>query len=217
MAASPWDQRYAGAGYVFGEEPNDWLAEQSARLLVGGRTVLSLGEGEGRNAAYLAKLGLQVTATDQSEVGLAKARRLAALRGVGFATLQADLRDLDMGVERWDGIVSIWCHLPSALRRVVHARVVRALKPNGWLILEAYGPGQLALGTGGPKDADMLAEEAGLKAELMGLEWHLAASKRRQVAEGQGHAGLSEVVQLVGRKPGVLEEDQHCSSRCDCV
>ena len=46
------------------------IAAAAERIPVG--PVLSLGEGEGRNAAYLAGLGHRVIAVDQSQVGLTK-------------------------------------------------------------------------------------------------------------------------------------------------
>jgi SAM-dependent methyltransferase len=213
MNAKIWDDRYSAADFAYGTVPNDWLKAQAGRLKPGAQ-VLCLAEGQGRNAAYLAGLGLAVTAVDQSAVGLAKAQALAKERGVAFKTVQADLADYDMGQQRWDAIVSIWCHLPSALRRDVHARACRALKPGGWLILEAYSPEQLALGTGGPKDADMLASEALLRQELLPLEWHASQSVRRDVHEGKLHAGPSAVVQMVGRKAGGEDEDAYEQFRC---
>lgn len=200
MGAQEWDERYGGEGYAYGRQPNDWLVGQAGRLKAG-TAVLCLAEGEGRNAVFLAAQGLRVTAVDQSAVGLAKARVLAAERGVAIETVVADLADYDLGQARWDAIVSIWCHLPSALRRSLHGRLVGALKPGGLLILEAYGPGQIALGTGGPKDPDMLGSQAQLQAELCGLDWPAAATLRRQVEEGGFHRGFSEVVQLLGRRP----------------
>jgi len=74
-----WNERYAGADYFYGTEPNTFLAEH-AKLLTG--PVLSLAEGEGRNAVFLASLGLDVLGVDSSEVGLAKAQNLAAAKGV---------------------------------------------------------------------------------------------------------------------------------------
>jgi len=73
-----WDERYSQPGFAYGTEPNEFLAAVAGRIPVG--PVLTLGEGEGRNAVYLAGLGHRVVAVDQSEVGLAKARRLAADR-----------------------------------------------------------------------------------------------------------------------------------------
>ena len=72
--ADYWNERYAQDGFVFGTEPNTFLAEH-ASLLEG--PVLSLSEGEGRNAVFLASRGLEVVGVDISSVALAKARRLA--------------------------------------------------------------------------------------------------------------------------------------------
>src|SRR6476646_3953569 len=86
-----WDERSSPPGFASGTGPNDFLASVADRLPRG--PVLTIGEGEGRNAAFLAGLGHEVLAVDQSEVGLTKARRLAEERGVRVQTRQADLRD----------------------------------------------------------------------------------------------------------------------------
>ena len=54
-----WNERYRGETFAYGTEPNSFLVEH-AGLLAG--SVLSLAEGEGRNAVYLASLGLDVLA-----------------------------------------------------------------------------------------------------------------------------------------------------------
>jgi len=71
-----FDQRYAADAFFYGTEPNRFLVEASA-LLPPTAEILSLGEGEGRNAVYLASLGHRVHALDESAVGLAKAGRRA--------------------------------------------------------------------------------------------------------------------------------------------
>ena len=68
-----WDNRYATDDFVYGTEPNDFL-RHCANYIPDG-PVLCLGEGEGRNAVFLAGRGHAVTAMDQSSVGLHKARR----------------------------------------------------------------------------------------------------------------------------------------------
>ncbi len=194
-----WDERYAGAGYFYGTQPNDFLRERAAAIPAGG-AVLCLGEGEGRNAVFLARSGYRVTALDQSAVGLGKAARLAAEQGVTIDTIVADLDGYRFEPARWDGIVSIWCHLPAALRAAVHRQVSGALKPGGAFLLEAYTPKQLEYGTGGPKSLDLLPSLADLRAELEGLDLVHAVELTRTVAEGRGHSGLSAVVQIVARK-----------------
>jgi SAM-dependent methyltransferase len=196
---SLWDERYSAEGYYYGTDPNDFLNEQ-AHLIVPGGAVLCLGEGEGRNAVHLAGRGYEVTAVDQSPVGLAKAESLAATRGVHVHTVVADLANWPLGRECWDGVVSIWCHLPRALRANVHRQVVEALRPGGVFILEAYTPDQLRFRTGGPTDPELMPTLADLRRELQGLELVVADERERVIHEGSGHDGPSAVVQLVGRR-----------------
>ncbi len=197
-----WDERYNSESFFYGTQPNDFLVEQS-KFISEKSSVLCLAEGEGRNAVYIASLPTQpeVTALDSSSVGLEKAKKLAELKEVRIKTQCADLNDTDLGEQNWDAIVSIWCHLPSALRAKLHLKVIRALKPGGIFILEAYTPAQLAFGTGGPKDPDMLMSLDGLKGELAGLDLLVAHERERDIQEGQGHSGPSAVVQIVARRP----------------
>jgi SAM-dependent methyltransferase len=193
-----WDQRYAEDGFAYGEAPNDFVVEQVAALR---SPVLSLGEGEGRNAVFLAERGLDVTAVDQSPVGLEKAAALAAARGVKIRTVTSDLAHFAIEPGAWGSIVSVWCHLPPALRARVHADVVRGLAPGGTFLLEAYGPEQLRYDSGGPRDRAQLPSLDELLAELAGLEVRIGVEKVREVHEGKYHNGPSAVVQLLLRKP----------------
>lgn len=195
-----WDQRYSGEDYAYGTEPNDFLVAMAERLPAGGR-VLCLGEGEGRNAVWLARQGFRVTGVDASAVGLAKARRLAKSAGVEIETVHGDLAGLDLGEACWDAVVSIFCHLPADLRRQVHAGVVRALKPGGLFLLEAYTPRQLQFGTGGPPAAGMMMALQALTAELSGLDIEYGIELDRAISEGRYHDGIGAVVQVVARKP----------------
>ena len=196
-----WDQRYDQHDYFYGTEPNDFLRAMAVQLPTGGR-LLCLAEGEGRNAVWLAAQGFAVTAVDLSAVGLAKGQRLAAHKGVSVVWQQADLADFDPGQQCWDGIVSIFAHQPSVIRRPLHQRCVAALAPGGVMLLEAYCPAQLQYQTGGPRDADLLPTAALLQAELAGLQFDHLLELEREVIEGQGHTGRAAVVQLVARKGG---------------
>jgi SAM-dependent methyltransferase len=198
MDAATWNDRYAAAGHFYGEAPNAFVAEVAPEIPAG--PVLCLAEGEGRNAVHLAMLGHRVTAVDQSEVGLAKARRLAAARGVEIETVATDLADYSIAVAAWAGILATFAHLPPALRRRVHRDVVAGLQPGGVYILEAYTPAQLAFGTGGPKLPELLMTLADLREELSGLKFLIARELERDVIEGSGHNGRGAVVQILARR-----------------
>lgn len=110
-----WNERYDTEEFVYGLAPNDFLRD-SVHCLPAGK-ILCLAEGEGRNSVFLAGLGYQVTAVDSSEVGLAKALKLATSRRVSIDTEVADLADYRFASEAWEGVVSIFCHLPGRIRR----------------------------------------------------------------------------------------------------
>lgn len=191
-----WDERYAMEGWAFGTEPNDFLRHEAHRIPSG--RVLCLGEGEGRNAVFLAENGFEVVGVDRSQVGMDKAQALAQDRGVFIETVVSSVEDFELTEGEWQGIISIFFHLPPELRKKVHRSVVQGLAPGGILILEAYTPRQLELGTGGPPHLDRLMSLPMLQEELEGLELLVAQETEREVHEGRMHTGHGAVVQVVG-------------------
>lgn len=194
-----WDERYARDEYVYGTEPNEFLVAHASRLE---GPVLSLAEGEGRNAVFLAEQGLDVLGVDASGVGLAKAQALAVRRGVKIRTEVADLGTFEPGAARYGAIVSVFAHLPGTIRARLYPRLLDALMPGGLVVMESYSERQPAFGTGGPKDPDMLMTPDKVRADFAGLEILLLQEIEREVVEGSFHTGLAAVVQFVGRKPG---------------
>ena len=196
-----WDERYSQHEYAYGRDPNDFLVEQTAHIPQG--RVLCLAEGEGRNAVHLARCGYEVLAVDQSKVGLQKATHRAKQAGVEITTQVADLADYHIREGKWQGIVSIWAHVPPAIRKPLHRQVVAGLAPGGVFILESYTPRQLETsGVGGPKQdqRERLMTLAELKEELVGLKLLVAQEIEREVNEGELHRGRSAVVQIVAVK-----------------
>lgn len=193
-----WDERYSAEEYAYGTTPNKFLEENFDCIPKG--KVLSLAEGEGRNAVFLAKQGYSVTAVDASLVGLNKARKLAEENGVAVECIHADLAEYDLGENTWDGIVSIFCPLPSSLRKELYKKVIAGLKPNGVFLLEAYTPNQLKYGTGGGSSVDAMQSKESLSLELAGLEFKHLIELERNVIEGMYHTGLGSVVQAIATK-----------------
>lgn len=203
MSRTPWDDRYDTEDYRYGTAPNDFLVEAVAGLPRG--RALTLAEGEGRNAVFLAEQGYDVLGVDSSAVGLEKAQRLALERGVVIRTETRDLAGLTIEPESYSLVVSIFCHVPPPVRRELHRKVITALQPGGALVLEAFTPRQLELRTGGPPVAELMMTLAGLREELSGLELVHAVELERDVVEGDLHHGRGAVVQIIGRKPAAGE------------
>ena len=197
-----WDARYRTDDYVFGTEPNAFLASQAHRLMPG-MSALAVADGEGRNGVWLAAQGMNVLSVDASETGLEKARKLAAARGVRIATERVDLGEWDWGAERFDAVVAIFVQFAGPdLRRAMFEGMQRTLKPGGLLILQGYRPEQCAYGTGGPSEPENLYTEALLRDAFGGMDWLHFSSHDDHVDEGHGHVGMSALIDLVARKPG---------------
>jgi SAM-dependent methyltransferase len=192
-----WNERYAKDDYLYGTEPNAFLKE-NWNFLSG--PILSLSEGEGRNAVFLASHGLEVTGVDISSVALEKAKKLAKSRGVEIKTKVADLTTFKPKENYYGSVVSISAHLPSRVRNRLYPLLERSLKPDGIILLEAYSENQLSRNTGGPKNADMLMTIDKTNREFPNIKPVLLQEVEREVYEGEGHTGMASVIQYIGRK-----------------
>ena len=196
-----WDVRFSADDYVFGTEPNAFLAAQAPRLRPGW-TALAIADGEGRNGVWLAEQGLDVLSLDGSVPALDKARRLAEARGVPLRLEQADIETWTWPEARFDLIVGIFIQFAGpALRQLIFEGIGRALKPGGLLLLEGYRPEQIAYGTGGPRIPENLYTEALLRGAFGGFEIIALSAYDAVIREGAGHSGMSALIDLVARKP----------------
>ena len=198
-----WSTRYRDAGedYVFGTTANRFLAAQSA-LLGSGRTALSVADGEGRNAVWLAEQGLRVTATEISPVALEKARKLAAGRHVEVDFVVADAVAWDYPEAAFDFVVGIFIQFADPVQRErIFAGMARALRPGGHLIVHGYTPKQLEYRTGGPSAVENLYTAELLRTAFAGLDIVHLQEYEDVLDEGVGHKGQSALVGLVARKP----------------
>ena len=199
--APMWDQRYDTTEYVFGTEPAQFITRHMDVLEPGSETLV-VADGEGRNSVYLAAQGLRVTAMDVSEVGVDKARRLAAERGVDVELQVADITKWDWAPEAYDAVVAVFIQfLDPGQRAAVFAGMQRTLRPGGVLLLHGYRPEQIQHGTGGPSDPTHLYDEGLLREEFADMEIEVLEAYDATLQEGAGHLGLSSVIDLVARKP----------------
>ena len=199
--AGHWNQRFAADDFVFGTEPNQWLRRHAASFAFHGR-VLCVADGEGRNSVWLARQGFQVDAFDISEVGLAKARKLAASAGVKVSYQLADCDSFAWPTAVYDGIAAIFVQFADPdLRKRLFARITASLKPGGILILQGYTPKQLEYRTGGPSAVSHLYTEAMLRDAFSELEIVELHEYETELSEGRGHHGRSALIGMVARRP----------------
>ena len=195
-----WDERYQTEEYIFGTEPNEFIARIKPYLPTSGRA-LDLATGEGRNGIFLARHGLETEGVDLSQVGLRKAQSLAHRYQVPFTTRLANIAEMTMPTAHYSVITSVFCHFMEPERTQVMQRIVNALQPGGLFAGVFYHPDQLRYGTGGPSHVEMLGTLEEMQQALLGLEWLLAEHDVREMNEGSRHVGASSVICLLGRKP----------------
>jgi len=196
-----WNEKYSGKEYLFGTEPNRFLASQKGLLKNGGRC-LDVGGGEGRNTVWLAEQGLVVLSIDQSDVALKKAQALAQERGVTIGALPVDLFKWVWPQEGFDMVVSMHVHFNPVQRPLLNKLMYGALVPGGVIIFEAFHPDQMAHDTGGPKDVDYLVSAQMLKDDFPGADFEILNEVTVQLPQRPHKpAGPAVVTQAVIRKP----------------
>lgn len=205
---SIWSQRYREAGddYLFGVEPNRFLAHRAA-LLERGSNALCVADGEGRNSVWLAEQGLAVTAVEISAVAVEKARRLAAGRR---AEVRFELADMLAPAwppaefqDAFDWVIGIFIQFATPdERQRQFAAMKRATRTGGRVVLQGYTPQQLEYRTGGPSAVENLYTAALLRAAFGDWEIEELVEYEDELAEGAAHRGRSALIGLVARKPG---------------
>jgi SAM-dependent methyltransferase len=195
-----WQGRFTVPEYLFGTEPNVFLATQKDLLPKRGRA-LAVADGEGRNGVWLAEQGLDVLSIDFSPAAQAKARALAQMRGVAITIERVDLAQFDWPEAEFDVVVDIFTQFfgPDG-RAAKFAGIRQALKPGGLLLLQGYRPEQLAYATGGPKQVENMYTRALLEREFAAFKNVRIEEYDVEMHEGAAHGGMSAVIDLVGWK-----------------
>lgn len=195
-----WEDRFSAPDYIFGREPNYFLAACRALLPRNGKA-LAVADGEGRNGVWLAEQGLEVTSIDFSPAALAKAVALAKERGVDVTFIRADVHDWEYPEAAFDVVVEIFTQFSTPAERMRKwAGMRRALKPGGLLIVQGYTPKQLDYGTGGPKEVENLYTRDLLLATFGDFRDVQIIEEERDMHEGAAHGGMSAVIGLTARK-----------------
>lgn len=199
-----WNKRYSADQFVYGKEPNRFFKDSLNKLNVKGK-VLFPAEGEGRNAVYAAKQGLNVDAFDISAEGQQKALRYAADEGVRINFQVGDINELSYTNESFDAVVLIFAHFPPPMRERIHKKLGELVKPGGLVILESFSVANLSyreknLRAGGPDKAALLYTKEMIKDDFTGFEILTLEEKEIELKEGELHDGLAKVIRFIGRK-----------------
>jgi SAM-dependent methyltransferase len=200
-AANVWNSRYDRPDFLFGSEPNAFLASHQT-LFVKGKKALAVADGEGRNSVWLARQGLLVDAFDISSVGVAKAKEYARTAHVGVNFHVCDCDSWDWQPAAYDYVVAIFVQFAGPqMRQRLFANMVSTLKPGGYLVLQGYTPKQLEYKTGGPPEVSHLYTEGLLKSSFKGVEFVELRSYEAEIEEGAQHRGRSALIGMVARMP----------------
>lgn len=193
-----WEERYGEREYVYGTVPNAFF-KNFVDTHSPGRLLLPA-EGEGRNAVYAARHGWSVTAFDYSENARLKALQLAGTASVQLDYQVTDLRLFDFPEAAFDAVGLFFVHLPVNDRQFLHQQVMRALRPGGRLVLEAFSKAQLGFQSGGPRDEAMLFDAQLLRSDFSDLQIAFLTEEQIHLQEGRYHQGEAAVVRMLAEK-----------------
>lgn len=194
-----WNERFAGADYIFGREASQFVTRHEPRLPRRSR-VLCIADGEGRNSVYLASRGHQVDASDYAPNALAKARKLAHESSVDVNFEQVDLGAWVPRPAHYDAVFAVFFQFAwPELRDSIFAGLKTSVKPGGLILLHGYTPKQLEYRTGGPPDVARLYTEEMLRTAFADCAIDVLESYEAELDEGPGHKGRSALIDLVAR------------------
>jgi ubiquinone/menaquinone biosynthesis C-methylase UbiE len=193
-----WNNRYAEKDFAYGTEPNDFLKDELGKIPSG--NILFVCEGEGRNAVFAAKQNWRVEAFDLSEEGKRKASLLAKQNNVSINYQIANASTIEYPENSFHLVALIYAHFPETIRKSVHEKIVRWLKPGGLVVLEAFNPKQLNNTSGGPKDLSMLYTKEIMADDFKELIIQQLNTETIELNEGKYHTGKAEIIRFIGKK-----------------
>ena len=157
-----FDRIYASERPAFNQNPSTVLVTAIEGVKPG--RALDVAMGQGRNALFLAQRGWSVTGFDISNEGLNLARANAKKAGLPLNAVRSSIEDFAYGEAQWDLIALIYvpniAHEGSAM-----ARLARALKPGGLLVVESFASDRHT-----PQRRPVDIDAAVLKASLSNFE-----------------------------------------------
>jgi len=199
MTTDSWNERYATSKVLFGDSPNEFLVSYKNHFKPG-MTALAIGDGEAQNGIWLAQQGLEVTSVDNSEVAHEKAKSRVKEAGVAMTIICSDILDYLSNKKKYDVIVHFFVHLPVPLKQNLHQKIINSLNANGCVLFECFHKEQHHYGSGGPKDINMLYDEAEIKTEFKQLRIDTLQKKMTDVYEESRGSQPGVSLQFAGFK-----------------
>jgi len=199
-----WDVRFKQKAYVYGTLPNEYFKECLGKYKPKGNILLPA-EGEGRNAIYAAKSGLNVYAFDTSIEGKNKAIKLAEHNNVAINYEVGDFFNLKLRHLSFDVVALIYAHFSTDIISSYHKKVAELLKPKGLVFIEGFSKNHVEFQkvnprAGGPKNLDMLFTTEGIKNDFPNFEIIKLEEVEIELKEGDYHKGKAKVIRFIGRK-----------------
>ena len=196
-----WEERFAKEEYLFGKEPVPFLLRH-AGLFEKGQSVLSIAEGEGRNAVHLAKQGLDVTGVEFAPSAVAKAEKLAAENGVSPTFIQSDLFSWEWPQGAFDITMGLFFQFTGPEQRdILWRKMRRATRAGGLVMIHGYTPEQLKHGTGGPPHAENMYTPADFAEVFDGCDVLVCEEYEAEQRSGSAHVGMSALIDFIARIP----------------
>ncbi len=135
-----YDERYEQSGYYWGKLPSQ-SCYRVLQMLPPDRPLrlLDIGCGEGRNAVFFSRNGVQVTAFDTSTRGIEKTKQLAADAGVKVEAFVADINEFRL-TESFDVLFStgVLQYVPPEQRKDLFTNYRRYTSPGGLNVFSVF-------------------------------------------------------------------------------
>lgn len=193
-----WNEKFSKVEYLYGIKPNQFI-EQSIQNLPNIKTILCLGEGEGRNAIYLSSKNYDVTAIDASDVGLKKLQNRAEELNLSIITHTLDL-NYWQPLKTYDCIVASYLHMHTNERKELFKKIEKSLNIDGYFIFEVFSTKQIENTSGGPKDLDLLYTLDEFKNYFEYMNFLKLEQIDIELNEGIGHIGKANVIRILAKR-----------------
>lgn len=184
-----WDRRYQTGEYRPRTRPSPFVEQWLERLPTG--RALDVACGTGRNALRLAEAGYRVDAVDISQAAIERARIDGERRGITVAWQVVDLDDARLEAAAYDLITVV-----RYVNRKLWPRLIEALSPNGWLLIEHHL--RTSADVGGPSSPEFRLAPQELLQAFQGLRIVLYEEVLETAQSDEGGSALARLVACNG-------------------